>query len=146
MKKLRTFSSAALFALAIFIIQGCNVSTANMSSFKTFSDKEGKTETTSFKAGETIYARATISNNPSKVKVKFSMIPDFDLDDVKKGESIKELEKSWDVDGDGVATYNFTPVAAFPGGTFKINADMINDAGEKKDSKTVTFTVAAPGK
>ena len=142
MKKLRTFSSVALFALAIFIIQGCNVSTANMSSFKTFSDKEGKTETTSFKAGETIYARATISNNPGKVKVKFSMIPDFDLEDLKKGESIKDLEKVVDIDGDGVATYNFTPTVAFPGGTFKINADMINDAGEKKDSKTATLTVA----
>ena len=138
-------SGAGLFALAVFLIQGCNVSTANISSFKTYSDKEGKVETKSFKAGETVYAKATISNNPGKVKVKYSMIPEADFDDMKKGESIKELETSYDMNGDGVATYTFAPTAAFPGGTFKINADMLNEAGEKKDSKTATVTFAVAG-
>jgi len=144
MKILRTFSSAAMLALTIFILQGCNVSTANMSSFETFSDKEGKTKATSFKAGETVYAKATISNNPGKVKIKFSMIPEADIEDMKKGESIKELEKSFDMDGDGVATYNFTANSSFPGGTFTINVDMLNEQGEKKDGKTATVTIAAP--
>jgi hypothetical protein len=140
MKNTRLLLGAGLFALVI-LIQACNVSTANMSSFKTYSDKEGKVETTSFKAGETVYAKATIANNPGQVKVKFSMIPEADFDDIKKGESIKELETSYDLKGDGVATYTFTPTADFPGGTFKVNADMLNEANEKKDSKSANITI-----
>jgi len=130
-----------VFALLVFVIQGCNLSTANMSSFKTSSDKAGTTETTSFKAGDPIYARADIANNPGKVKVKFTMIPEGDYDEMKKGESIKELEVNQDLDGDGVATYTVTTPSNFPDGSYKINADMINEAGEKKDGKSVTVKI-----
>jgi hypothetical protein len=141
MNKLRAFSSAGLLALAIFLIQGCSFSTANLGTLKTSTDKEGKNEATTFKAGDTIYARANVANNPGKVKIKFTMVPESDLEDMKKGESIKELERSFDMDGDGVATYNFTPTAAFPGGTFKINAEMLNEANESKDRKSATVTI-----
>jgi hypothetical protein len=142
MKKSVTFSVVSIAALFVLIVQGCNFSTANISSFKSSADKEGKTETANFKAGEPIYARATVSNNPGKVKVKFSIVPEADKGDLKKGQSIKELETLQDIEGGGVAVYSFSPTAEFPAGTYKINADMIGDAGEKKDGKSVTVTVA----
>ena len=43
----------------------CNMSTANMASFKLFKDKDG-TETTSYKGGETIYGRAMIATTATK--------------------------------------------------------------------------------
>ena len=51
----------------------CNMGTANMAGFKLFKDKDGKTETTSYKGGETIYGRAVIANNGGKVKVKMQV-------------------------------------------------------------------------
>lgn len=142
MKYLRTFSTIAIFSVLMVAIQACSFSTANMSSFKTSTDKEGKSETTTFKAGETVYARAAISNNPDKVKVKFSVVPEEAKGDLKKGESIKELETSFDIEKDGVAIYSFTATEALPGGSYKINADMINESGEKKDGKSVTVNIA----
>ena len=69
MKVFRTYMCAGLLALVLVAMQGCSFSTANMSSLKTATDKEGKKETTSFKAGETLCGLAEISNNPGKVKV-----------------------------------------------------------------------------
>ncbi len=136
MKKLQLFSSVAVFAVALFLIQGCNVSTANMSSLETFSDKEGKNKTTSFKAGDTIYAKATISNNPGKVKVKYSLMD-------PSGKAMNGADVSVDIEGDGFASYSLPTTPAMPAGSYKLNADMLNDAGEKKDSKSATLTVAA---
>jgi hypothetical protein len=116
-----------------------------MSGLKTSTDKDGKSESSSFKTGDTIYARATIANNPGKVKVKFTLMPE-DVKGMTKGESIKNAETSVDLDGDGVATFSLPINPAIPGGTYKINADMINDAGEKKDSKSANFTVTAAPK
>jgi hypothetical protein len=141
MKNIKSITLFSLLSLALLIASGCSFSTANMSSFKTSSDKDGKTETTDFKTGDPIFARAVISNNPGKVKVKFTLVPEADLEDMKKGESVKELEKSFDLEGDGVATYTLTPNASFPGGSFKINAEMLNENGEKKDGKSVTITI-----
>jgi len=141
MKNFRISAVASLFVLFIFLMQGCSFSTANMSSFKTAKDKEGKSETTSFKTGDTIYGLATISSNPGKVKVNFSLIPEA-AEGLTKGESIKGAEVSVSLDGDGVATFSLPVSAALPSGTYKLNADMVNEAGEKKDSKSANITVA----
>ena len=57
--------AAVLFTAAF----ACNVSTANLSSLKTSKAKDGP-ESTTFAAGDTIFANATVSNNGSKVSVK----------------------------------------------------------------------------
>jgi len=136
MKNLKVFSILALLALAISVMPGCNVSTANMSSLKTSKDKDGKEEATSFKGGDTIYAKAEISNNPGKVKVKFSLAD-------PQGKAMSGSDVSVDIDGDGFASYTLPTTGAMPAGSYKLNADMMNDAGEKKDGKTATLTVAA---
>jgi hypothetical protein len=134
MKKQSIFNSVAVTAIALFLLLACNASTANMSSLKTSTDKEGKSETTKFKIGDTMYGAATISNNPGKVKVKLYLAD-------PKGETISGTEVSVDLDGDGVAKYNLTLPEGIASGTYKLNADMLNDAGEKKDSKSADVTI-----
>lgn len=136
MKNLKVFSIAAIFALALFTLQACNFSTANLSSLKTSKDKDGKEETTGFKGGETIFAKAAISNNSGKVKVKFSLTD-------PKGQAVSGADVSVDIDGDGNANYSLPTPPSMTAGSYKLTADMLNDSGEKKDSKTAAITLAA---
>ena len=133
--------SLGVSVLALFIMAaGCNFSTANLTGLTTSTDKEGKTPSTSFKTGDTIYGKAPVANNPGKVKVKFALIAE-DAKGLTKGETLKGSDVEVSIDGDGAATYNVNVVSAFPAGTYKLNADMLNDKGEKKDSKSVNITV-----
>lgn len=134
MKKKLIFSLGATILVAMFILSGCNVSTANMSSLKTATDREGKSETSKFKPGDTFYGIAAISNNPGDVKVKMYLTD-------PKGTAIKSTEVTVDVKGDGSGILNFPVTEAMPPGEYKITAEMINDSGEKKDSKTANFTL-----
>lgn len=119
----------------------CNMNTANLSSFKIASDKEGTKETTSFKGGDTIYGRAVIANNGGKVKVKMQINVD-DVPGMTKGDMVKGSDVNVDMDGDGTATYSLPIPSGVKGGKYIVSADMINDAGEKKDSKSVNITIA----
>ena len=139
MKNVKIYSVLS-FCLVVFIVLACNASTANLSSFKMTKDKEGKEETTSYKTGETMYGFAVVSNNPGKVKVKFSLVVE-EAEGMKPGEVIKGSDVSVDMDGSGTATYTLPIPAGAPGGKYKMNADMINEAGEKKDSKSVSVTI-----
>jgi hypothetical protein len=60
---------------------------------------------------------------------------------MKKGEVVPNSEAKVDLNGDGVAKYNYPTVATTKGGKFNLSAEMYNEEGEKKDSKTVTITV-----
>ncbi len=134
MKKSNLFSVTVIFVLAMFLMLACSASTANMSSLKTSTDKEGKSEAGKFKIGETMYGAATISNNPGKVKVKLYLVD-------PKGETIKGTDVSVDLDGDGVARYNLTLPEGMSAGKYKLNADMLIENGEKKDGKSVEVTI-----
>jgi hypothetical protein len=135
--------SVFLVTLALFLATvACNWSTANLSSFATSKDKDGKQATTSFKAGDTIYATAQVSNNGGKVKVNLSVVAE-DAKGLKKGETLKGSEVSLDIEGDQSAKYNLPLPEGFPGGKFKVVAEMLNDANEKKDSKSVDITIEA---
>lgn len=140
MRRFRFFSVAVMAAFLLLMAQACNVSTANMSSLKTAKDKDGKTESTSFTTGDTFNALAQISNNPGKVKVKFTLTAE-DVKEVKKGEVVKGSEVTVELNGDGVAKYEAPVQAGFPGGSYKLTADMLNENGEKKDSKSVNVTI-----
>jgi hypothetical protein len=138
-----------LFFVAIILITGgwaCNMSTANLSSLKTSKDKEGAQETTTYAAGETIFATAAVSNNPGKVTVKIYMIAD-EAPGMKKGDTVPNSEVKVDIDGDGRAKYNFPTFPTTQGGKFTLVADMLNETGEKKDSKSVSVTIepGSPG-
>ena len=140
MKNLKIFPNGAAFALLIFVILACNFSTANLGSLKTSKDKEATTEASSFNSGDTLYGKATVANNPGKVKVKFYLIAE-DVKELNKGETLKGSDVSVDVEGDGVASYSVPVSDGFPAGTYVLHADMMNENGEKKDSKTANVIV-----
>ena len=128
--------------LVLIADMACNfsVSTANMSSLKLGKDKTATQETSSFSPGDTIYAVATISNAPGKVKVKGRLA----FEDVP-GEQpgpVPGLETTLDLAGSGTATFTFSPPAdGWPKGKYKIEAMMLNENGEQKDQKSASFTV-----
>jgi len=129
--KIRLFVAfAALFALG----SACNMSTANISSFKVSKDKAGTQETKDFKAGETIYAATVIANSPDKVTVKTYLTAD-DAPMLNKGETVPGSEVNVELPGSGTANYSLPIPAGLKGGRFTLHAEMINAAGEKKDSK-----------
>lgn len=140
MKNLNKFSLFTPAAILILAVIGCNMSTANMSSLTTSKDKEGKTAATTFSNGDTIFAAAAVSNNPGKVKVKTSLIAE-DAEGLNKGETLNGSDVTLELDGDGVSNYSLPVTESVPPGKYKLTADMINEEGEKKDSKTVEITV-----
>lgn len=138
MKNLQTVSIAVLI-LAVAAV-ACSFSPAGIGSMKTSTDKAGENETAQFKVGDTIHAHAPLVNNREKVTVKFTLYPES-VKGLTKGESIKEGEVSQVIDGGGEAILTLRTGKNFPVGTYKINADMVNEAGEIKDSKSVNITV-----
>lgn len=134
---------AAACAVLLAFGLACNFSTANMSSFKVGKDKAVTQEATSFKAGDTLYGAAVIWNAMSKTTVKFYLSAD-DVKGMTKGEVIKGSNVDVSVpEGGGTATYSVPLPGNIPGGKYILTADMHNEAGEKKDGKTVAVTIEA---
>jgi hypothetical protein len=141
---MRTTRWNLILGLGLVLIANvaCNfsVSTANMSSLKLGKDKTVTQETSSFGTADTIYAVATISNAPGKVKVKGRLA----VEDVPGQQTgpIPGLETTLDLAGSGTATFTFSPPAdGWPKGKYNVEAVMLNENGEQKDQKTVSFTV-----
>jgi hypothetical protein len=113
-----------------------SASTANISGLKLGKDKAAATETSKFAPTDTVYAVATIGNAPSKVKVKGRLV-------IEDAPGEKGPEDTIELPGSGTATFTFTPPAAgFPPGKYKIEVTMMNENGEQKDQKSVSFTVS----
>jgi hypothetical protein len=135
----KNLSGLAIVAIVLFTAAfACNVSTANLS-LKTLKEKDGA-ETTTYKAGDTIYANGTVANSPGKTTVRMYLTVE-DAPGMKKGEMIPNSEVKLDLAADGVAKYNYPTYATTKGGKFNVVAEMMNEEGEKKDTKSVTITV-----
>lgn len=138
-----TKSLYGIFVLALAVMTGawaCSVSTANLTDVKTGKDKDVTQTASTFKAGETIYANAAVANNPGKVTVKMYITVD-DAPGMTKGTTIPNSEVTMPVDGDGTVRYNFPTSAATQGGKFTIVAEMADENGQKKDTKSTSVTV-----
>jgi hypothetical protein len=121
----------------------CNfsASTANISDLKVVKDKAGTQPTSSFKPGDAVYAVATISNAPGPVKAKGRLVIE-DVEGYPSGTPVPGAETTVDVPGSAPVTYTFTPPSAgFPKGKYKVEVVMLNEAGEQKDQKSVSFNV-----
>ena len=134
-----------LLALGLLAAVGlaCNFSatTANISELKLGKGQGATPETTSFAANDTVYAVATVSNVPDKVKVK-GLLAFEDVEGQEKG-PIPGLEKTLDLPGSGTASYTFTPPpSGWPKGQYKVDVIMMDESGQQKDQKSVTFTVS----
>jgi hypothetical protein len=118
-----------------------SATTANISSLKLGKDKNVKDETTTFAPDDTIYALANISNASEKLKVKGRLAFE-DVEGQKKG-PIPGLEDDVELPGSGTATFTFTPPGSgWPKGKYQVQIIMLNEGGEQKDEKSVTFTVS----
>jgi hypothetical protein len=119
----------------------CSFSTAHLSSLKIGKDRDVSREASTFAPNDTVYAVATVSNAPGKIKVKGQLA----IEDVA-GENagpIPGLEKTLELDGSGTATFTFTPPAAgWPKGKYKVEVLMMNEQGEQKDHKSASFTAS----
>ncbi|MDX6405504.1 MAG: hypothetical protein QOH70_2959 [Blastocatellia bacterium] len=137
MKSPRSILVITLGLLAVLAL-GCkfSASTANISGLKLGKDKGVTSETSSFAPNDTVYAVATISNAPGKVKVKGRLV-------VEDAPGEKGPETTIDLAGSGTATFTFTPPASgFPAGKYKIEVTLMDEAGEQKDQKSASFTVS----
>ena len=127
----------------LLVTAACHVSftTANISSLKMGKDKSVTQESSNFTANDTIYAVATISNNPGSVKVKGRLVVE-DIPGQKTG-PIPGLETTVDLPSSGQASFYFSPPpAGWPKGKYKMEVFMLNEDGEQKDQKSATFTVS----
>ena len=125
------------FALA------CNFSatTANISDLKVGKDKDVSQPTTSFDTNDTIYAVATISNVPGKVKVTGRLL----IEDVEGHQAGPTgLEKTLDLPGSGTANFTFTPMpAGWPKGKYKVEVVLLDEDGkQQQDQKATSVTVS----
>jgi hypothetical protein len=129
--------------MILLTASACSFTTANIRSLKLSQDKEGKTETSSFKPQDTIYARAVISNVPSKVTVKLRFITEK-VEGQTENAAVPQFDKSFDLPSDGDVTYFVSPPpAGWPVGKYRIEATMFIESGEQKDQKTASFDVSA---
>ena len=142
---MRTNRVNLALALGLLIVAGlaCNYSatTANISDLKLSKDKEGNQSATTFAASDTVYAVATISNAPGKVKVK-GLLAIEDVEGEKAG-PIPGLEKTLDLDGSGTATFTFSPpTSGWPKGKYKVDVVMMDEGGQQKDQKSAPFSAS----
>lgn len=140
--RIRRWSLVVGAVLMLAVASACSFTTANISSLKLSKDKEGTTETTDFAPSDSIYAKATVSNVPSKVTLKFRVITE-DVEGQPKNAPVPNFDKSFDVPSDGYVTYSLTPPpAGWPAGKYKIDVAMLIESGEQKDQETASFTVS----
>lgn len=132
------------FGLGMILLaaSACSFTTANIRSLKLSKDKEGKTESSDFAPQDTIYARAIISNVPSKVTVKLRFFTEK-VEGQPDNTPVTQFDKSFDLPSDGEVTYFVSPPPqGWPAGKYRIEAAMFIESGEQKDQKTATFTVS----
>ena len=130
--------------LAATMLAACSVSfsTANLSSLKLGKDKEVTTETASFGPQDTVYAVAEVSNSPGKTTVKFEF-----YDEKVEGEPdnlhVPGGDVSVDLPSSGTASLQVvTPTGRLGQGDLPArSAKMLNENGEQKGERKVSFTV-----
>ena len=142
MKKL-----TAVFLTAFLVVMtgawACEFSTAALSDMTISKDKDGKEIASTFKPGDTIYARATVSGSMSKHTVKFKVTAD-DVKGMTKGETVKGSEMPVELASSGVAILTLPVPQGVMAGKYTVVADMVDEKGEVKGNKTASVTIDAP--
>jgi hypothetical protein len=119
----------------------CSFTTANISNLKTAKDEAGNTEASAFQPRDTVYARATVSNAPGKITLKWRMIAEK-VEGHPENMTIPGSETTVELPGSAVGTYSLSaPTKGWPAGSYRIEVAMLIESGEQKDQETVKFTV-----
>jgi hypothetical protein len=136
-----TFSKILIGLVAVAAMAACSASTAHISDLTIAKDKDMSTPATTFGKTDTIYAASGLANIPSKTTLVMHTIAEK-VDGQAPNTTIPSLDKSFDMDSDGTASYTLTPPTnGWPAGTYKIEADMMVD-GAQKATKTAEFTIS----
>lgn len=131
--------------LVSIAIAACSFTTANTNNLKLYKDDAANTEATTFAAGDAVYGKVFVSNNPGKVKLKFRLIAEK-VEGMTENQHLAEADRTVDVDGDGRASYTLTPPpSGWPPGTYRVEVGMLVESGEQKDQESINFTVAGGG-
>ena len=140
--RLHQLALALSVAVVLTVASACSFTTANISGLKLSKDKDGRNETNTFAPGDSIYARAAVSNVPSKVTLKFRLFTE-DVEGQPKNSPVPQFDVSVEMPSDGVGTYSLTPPnAGWPVGKYRIDVAMLIESGEQKDQETTSFTVS----
>lgn len=140
--RVQRWSLIAGAVLVLAVASACSFTTANISSLKLTKEKGGTSEASTFAPDETIYARATVSNVPSKVTLKLRFITE-DVEGQKKNAPVEAFDKSFDLPSDGFVDYYVSPPPeGWPVGKYRIETTMHIESGEQKDQESATFTVS----
>ena len=134
--------SLAGAALLLTVLAACSATTAHLSSFKLGKDKEVSSETDKFGPKEEVWAKAEVSNVPSKVTLKFGL---FLVKVEGQPENLRNpsTDYSLEMASSGTGTYHLTPPeSGWPAGKYRVEVIMLTDSGEQKDQKTAEFTVS----
>ena len=132
---------AIVFVLALVMACSFSASTANLSDITLSPNQDGSSPTNTFRPDATVYAISGVNNSMGRVRVRGRLY----FDNVEGQESntmVPGAETTVDVDGSRSVTFNFSVSSGFPPGTYRIEIAMMNEAGEQKDQKTATFTIA----
>ncbi len=127
------FNSIIAIAILVFIAMACNASftTANISSFNFGKNDKADPPTTSFSAGEKVYAVAVVSNTSSKHKMKFKF-------ESTSSNGVPPMNKDLDFEGSRPV---FLELTIPKGGEYKVEATLLDESGKEIDKKSGTFTV-----
>jgi len=117
----------------VFIAMACNASftTANISSFNFGKNNSADPPTTTFEAGEKVFAVAVVSNTSSKHKMRFKF-------ESVSNNGVQPLTKELDFEGSRPVFLELTIPA---GGEYKVEAALFDDQGKEIDKKSGNFTV-----
>ncbi|HEY0407190.1 MAG TPA: hypothetical protein VGC89_15770 [Pyrinomonadaceae bacterium] len=133
---------ALLIVLATTLACKFSFTTANISSLKISKDKDGGSTASSFSPEDKVYALATVSNAPDKMKLKGRLLID-NIEGQKQGDPVPGAETTLDLPGSATGTFTFTPTGGgWPKGSYKVEVSLINEEGEQKDQKMETFSVS----
>ncbi len=145
MKKVIRISVVNVFAIALLMAQACSYSIVHVSSVKVFA-ADGITEKTSFKTGDTLKAKAQVSDNPDQIRVEFLLYAE-DVPGMTKGDFVPNTGQGKMIYLDRSADYLNIISPDMKSGTYTLRADLLDDKGEKRkggQSVTITITQTAP--
>jgi hypothetical protein len=140
--QMRQWKLALSLGLILTMASACSFTTANISGMKLSKDREGTAETNTFAPRDNIYARASVSNVPSKVSLKFRLITEK-VQGQPENAPVSQFDTTVEMPSDGVGIYSLSPpTAGWPTGKYRIEVTMHIESGEQKDQEAATFTVS----
>jgi hypothetical protein len=132
-----------VLASAVLLLTACSVSftTSHLSSLIVSKEKDSSIEASTFGPHDTVYAKGVVSNVSGKVTLQWHLIAEKVVGQPDNF-AIADLDKSFELAGDGNSSYNLSPPdAGWPAGKYRIELHMLVESGEDKDMKSSVYTV-----